>query len=214
MMRLTLFAALAAFVGLATAQVANAESARFVRITKNEPADSRFHLSELEAFIGGTVPNEDGATGRGLTLSSNDVALVPYEPGTTSNLEHGGPSANVLDNQLEGGGSVWSTRGTGAPTTFTADLGSVQDITTLRMWPRNDTCCANRWRNLEIDLLADDGGVPGAVIASALATDPGGNNALEFQFDVAIPEPTSVSLAILAVLGLGSFVTRRRKRNG
>ncbi|MCH8042817.1 MAG: hypothetical protein IID44_03775 [Planctomycetes bacterium] len=55
MKRLGTCAALTAFLALATMQVARAEFGRFVRITKVEMPDTRFHLSELEVFIDGIV---------------------------------------------------------------------------------------------------------------------------------------------------------------
>lgn len=91
---------------------------------------------------------------------------------------------------------------------YTLDLGGTHDITTVRMWPRADGCCAERWRNLEVNIYADDGtGNPGNLVASsndARLLNPGGNVPLELTFEpgvvLAITElsydPTSDKLTL------------------
>jgi hypothetical protein len=73
---------------------------------------------------------------------------------------------------------------------YTLDLGGTHDITTVRMWPRADSCCAERWRNLEVNIYADDGtGNPGKLVSSsndARLLDPGGNVPLELTFGAGV----------------------------
>ena len=142
------------------------------------------------------VPDEfGGGTFGGLATSTNDIGdgtLITYGDGnilptvgTTTTLEHGGGNKNP-NNALENGGAVWSTNQSNQPQ-YTLDLGGTFDVTTVRMWPRADTCCDNRWRNLEVNLYADDGtGNPGALIATSDDPGliaPGGNNPFELTFE-------------------------------
>ena len=170
----------------------SATLARFIQVVKEDDADTRFHLSELEAFEVGVVPNEDGAEFDGKATSSNDIGdgeLITYgdgelfpDVGTTEALEHGG-GAKDPNNELESGGSVWSTaNGLGENAQYTLDLGAEYDVTTVRMWPRADTCCSTRWMNLVINLYGDDGGKPGTLNATQMHTDDEGNLALELTF--------------------------------
>ncbi len=227
-------ATLVAFsIGLLLAPTgARAELVRFVQIVKNDPADTRFHLAELEVFALGVVPdNIGGGSFGGLSTSTNDIGngtLVAFGVGntlpvvgTTSALEHGGANRNP-NNLLESAGSVWSTAATQATNSqYTLDLGSITDVTTVRMWPRADTCCANRWQNLEVNLYADDGtGNPGALIASNTDTGlaPGGNVPLEITFNAgsvviealafapAFNYPEEGDPAVLSSASLGTLV--------
>lgn len=189
---------------------------RFVRITKNDLADTRLHVAELEAFGVGVVPNNlGGATFGGQATSTNDITSIGVHVATTtSTLEHGGGNTNP-NNALESGGAVWSTaNGLGVNARYTLDLGGTFDVTTVRAWPRNDGCCANRWQNLVIDLLADNGlGQPGAIVASQSFAGNGNNDALNLTFAAApvIPEPSSlVLLSSLAVFGVAGRRFRSR----
>jgi hypothetical protein len=180
---------------LCSAPQTSATLTRFIQIVKNDDADTRFHLSEVEAFEDGVVPNEDGAEFDGRITSTNDIGdgeLATYgdgelfpDIGTTETLEHGGANKDP-NNELESGGAVWSTgNGLAESAQYTLDLGAEYDVTTLRLWPRADACCSNRWMNLEINLYGDDGGKPGKLNGSATHTDDEGNVSLEFAFPVA-----------------------------
>ncbi|MCB1097362.1 MAG: hypothetical protein KDN22_17455, partial [Verrucomicrobiae bacterium] len=175
---------------------ANATLTRFIQIVKDDDVDTRFHLGEVEAFEVGVVPNEDGAEFDGQITSTNDIGdgeLTTYgdgeffpDIGTTDALEHGG-GAKDPNNQLESGGAVWSTaNGLAESAQYTLDLGAEYDVTTVRMWPRADTCCSNRWMNLVINLYGDDGGKPGTLNATETHTDDEGNVALEFTFSPSV----------------------------
>ncbi|MGI9240486.1 MAG: chitobiase/beta-hexosaminidase C-terminal domain-containing protein [Verrucomicrobiales bacterium] len=174
----------------------HATNAAYVHILKNETGDTRFHLSELEAFSNGSVPNDaGGASFDGMSTSTNDItAAGTYGDGntyptigTTSSLEHGGGN-RLPNNVLENVGNVWSTaNGIGSNAQYTLDLGGVHDVTTIRMWPRADGCCSHRWRNLEIQLLDENRNpIPGT---KKLHTTDVGNVALEFTF----PDASSIN---------------------
>ena len=213
--RTTTFSLVAASMALAAAPMADAALARYVHVLRNQTPDTRFHLSEVEAFASSTVPdNLGGATFGGQATSTNDIAgavavglgnLYPVI-GTTSALEHGGGNMNP-NNALERAGAVWSTANNQATESqYTLDLGSMTDVTTVRLWPRADGCCGHRWQNIEVQLL-DDSFAPVAGTLN-LHTAGVGNVALEFTFaSTPIPEPSS-----LALLGLGGLALLRRRR--
>lgn len=185
-----------ALVGILAMSSAHAELAAYVHVLKNETPDTRFHLGELEAFANQTVPDGlGGATFNGQPTSTNDIAAVGTfgdgvaapEIGTTTTLEHGGGNKNP-NNALEGGGAVWSTANNQATNAqYTLDLGGEHDVTLIRLWPRADGCCAQRWRNLEIQLL-DVNRVP-IPNTQKLHTAQVGNVALEFEF---LPGSTAI----------------------
>ncbi|MGI9243849.1 MAG: PEP-CTERM sorting domain-containing protein [Verrucomicrobiales bacterium] len=204
-----------AAVAIAAAPKAEAVLAAYVHIVKNETPDTRFHLSEVEAFADGVVPNGlGGATFDGQSTSTNDIgdgSLVAFGVGnnlptigTTNMLEHGLAAQNP-NNVLENVGNVWSTANNLATNAqYTLDLGGTSDVTTIRLWPRADGCCAFRWSNLEIQLLdSDRNPIPGT-----LNTHSGDANvALEYTF-AAVPEPSGVALLGLAASAL---LFRRRR---
>jgi hypothetical protein len=170
----------------------HATTAAYVHVLKRDTSDTRFHLSELEAFANGVAPNNaGGATFGGLATSTNDVTAagtfgdgnVYPTLGTTTALEHGGANKNP-NNVLETAGNVWSTaNGIGSNAQYTLDLGGSRDVTKVRLWPRADACCSNRWQNLEIQLLdANRNPVPGTLNLHTVDT---GNVPLEFNFPTA-----------------------------
>ncbi len=189
--------ACAAVAALLCPNTSRAENIRFIQIVKNEVPGTRLHISEVEAFEAGTLPDDlGGGTFGGLSTSTNDIGdgtLTTYGSGnlhptvgTTSSIQHGAANENP-DNILQNAGAVWSTNDAqGTNSQYTLDLGGTFDVTTVRMWPRADTCCTERWRNLEVHLYADDGtGNPGALVATstdARLTAPGGNVPLELTF--------------------------------
>ena len=200
-----------------------AELARFIQVVKVDDADTRFHLGELEAFENGVVPDDLGGATHGqpnnvegldeMSTSTNDIGgadgefLTTYndgaefpEVGTTTSLEHGGANKDP-NNALENAGAVWSTaNGLGdASAQYTLDLGEQYDVTTLRMFPRNDGCCAQRWENLEINLYQDDGGKPGNLSATLKHTENEGNIALQFTL------PPGINTLEQGLLGYWSF---------
>jgi hypothetical protein len=198
--------------------------AAYLHILKNDPSESRFHLGEVEAFANSVVPdNLGGGTFGGMTTSTNDIGdgvLTTFGDGnlypalgTTNSIQHGAANKNP-DNVLQNAGAVWSTNtGLATLSQYTLDLGGVFDVTTVRMWPRADTCCTVRWRNLEVQLLD----VSGNPIAGTLnvSTAPGGNVPLEFIFapgseaimeialdpSLTFPSPSDMVVRSSAVIG-------------
>lgn len=188
------FRILAAVVAgiLVTPFSGRATNAAYVHVLKRDTGDTRLHLAELEAFANGVTPNNlGGATFGGLTTSTNDVTAAGTFGngntfpliGTTTALEHGGGST-LPNNALESGGAVWSTTsGLGSNAQYTLDLGGTRDVTRVRLWPRADSCCSNRWQNLEIQLL-DSNRVPVPGTRNLHTADTG-NVPREFSFPVA-----------------------------
>jgi hypothetical protein len=160
------------------AVLANGATGRFLRLSERQGTDSRFHISELEAFGIGVAPNNAGpASVNGPNLSTNDLGAVGFHAATTtSSLEHGNPNS-VFNGAHESGGAVWSTANNqmDPQPRYTLDLGANVGVETVRAFARNDTCCTSRFANLRVELFADDGGGnPGQLIASS----DGPNNAL------------------------------------
>ena len=132
-------------------------NARFIQVLNNGGADRPLHTSEIEGFTPAVVPNNNAAP------STNDIA------GTSFHSQQGvgghGSVNSVFDGNLETGGSTWSRDGVGNH--YTLDLGSTQDVETVRVWQRADSCCQDRLSNFTVSLLTDDGtGNPGGVMAS------------------------------------------------
>ncbi|MGI9239765.1 MAG: hypothetical protein ACR2RV_03130, partial [Verrucomicrobiales bacterium] len=201
--------------------------AAYVHILKNDTADTRFHLGEVEAYSGTTVPDDlGGGVFGGLATSTNDIGdgtLTTFGDGnlyptlgTTTALEHGALNKDP-NNLLETAGDVWSTaNGQAEPSQYTLDLGGVHDVTTLRLWPRADGCCAHRWQNLEIQLL-DENLMP-IPDTMRLHTPNEGNVALEFTYvssaaDVeaivlgpAVTFPSPEDIVVLSSAANGSLV--------
>ncbi|MFT4551236.1 MAG: hypothetical protein ACI9MB_005217, partial [Verrucomicrobiales bacterium] len=154
-----------------------------------------------------------GATFGGFSTSTNDhldASMVAYGlgnayplVGTTTALEHGLANRDP-NNVLENVGNVWST-GNAQPafSQYTLDLGSMVDVTTVRLWSRADACCGTRWQNLEVNLLDDTF----AIADQVTGLGGGTNSGLEVNF-TAVPEPSGVALLGLAASAL--FFRRRR----
>ncbi|MFT5408281.1 MAG: hypothetical protein ACI9NC_000989 [Verrucomicrobiales bacterium] len=213
-MQKTILTLSVAAVGIAAAPKADAVLARYVQVVKAESPDTRFHLSELEVFTGLAVPDDlGGATFGGFSTSTNDhldASMVAYGlgnayplVGTTTALEHGLANRDP-NNVLENVGNVWST-GNAQPafSQYTLDLGSMVDVTTVRLWSRADACCGTRWQNLEVNLLDDTF----AIADQVTGLGGGTNSGLEVNF-TAVPEPSGVALLGLAASAL--FFRRRR----
>ena len=154
------------FCGYQTAQAvtifnSGGKDGRFIRVQNNGSANRLLHISEVEVYNGGVTPNGLGGSG----LSTNDLAASFETEGATASFSvtHGA-SAALTDSAQQTGAAVYTRGGVG---TFTVvDLGSTQDVGTIRNWQRFDGCCQERLSNFTVSLLADNGGLPGAVIAS------------------------------------------------
>lgn len=205
---------------IAGALPARGELVRFVRVSETA-GNTRFHLGELEAFLNGVTPNDaGGGSYGGMTTSNNDIAdgsAVAHVATTTSSLAHGGANRDP-DNAMQNGAAVWTTNsGLSSPEPrYTLDLGGTFDVTTVRMWPRADTCCVDRWENLRVELLADDGGGnPGIVVATVDVVKAAGNTPQEVAFDPGGVTPTFFYIEgglILLGLALAGYHLSRRSR--
>ena len=169
--------------------------ARFVRVLERSGTTGQFHISEIEAFGQGVTPDETGSNSvNGPKLSYNDVAAAGYHAATTSStLGHGNPTG-VFDGDHESGGAVWSTN---SNPQYTLDLGIGAGIETIRVYPRNDICCQDRFANLTVEVYQDDGtGNPGTLLDAFNGPDnaPTGTNAF-LEGTVSTPPLVSGDLA-------------------
>jgi len=155
---------LLAAAGLASADIVRVGyDARFVKVSNNGTAYREFHLGELEVFSSSASPNQALSGGGG--LSTNDLTATFKAEGADSSFG-GGHGSNLapLNNVRDTGGNTYDRMGVG--TFYTVDLGSTLNVATVRTWQRADGCCQDRLSNFTVSLLADNGGNPGAVVAS------------------------------------------------
>jgi len=135
---------------------------RFVVVQNFNSSNRLLHTSEIEAFLANVTPNGAGVSG----LSTNDVAASFELEGALGSFafQHGSSSA-LTDNAQQTAGATYTRSGVGA--LYAVDLGSTQNVGSVRTWQRFDGCCQERLSNFNVLLLADDGtGNPGDLIAS------------------------------------------------
>jgi hypothetical protein len=170
---------------------------RFVEVVKHAK-DTRLHLSEIEVFSFGVTPDRahaDGTSGNDLVQAGSPSSETPP---TTTTLEHGN-AVSVFDGNLENGSSVWTTgMSLGFEPRYMLDLGATHPIGEIRIWGRNDTCCADRLQNFSVNVYEDDGlGRPGALVNSVLFPDAAPNATVgPAEFDLALPDPGLRSFAV------------------
>ncbi|MEM7392437.1 MAG: hypothetical protein AAF492_08810, partial [Verrucomicrobiota bacterium] len=136
-----------------------------MEVRKNGISNTRLHISEIEVFLLGDVPDEldgDGTSQNNIVLTATPGAETPP---TSTTIQHG-LATSVYDGDLESGGSVWSTlAGQPIEPRYMLDLGATYPIDRVRVWGRNDSCCQDRLENFDVTLYADDGGgLPGAMV--------------------------------------------------
>lgn len=145
-----------------TTYVNGGKEGRFVRVTNNGSVNRNLHIGEIETFAAGVTPSN------GAGLSANELAATFEADGAASLFAttggHSFATTVLTDNALQTGGGIYSRSGVG--TFAIIDLGSTQNVGTVRTWQRTDGCCQDRLTNFTVSLLADNGGLPGAVIAS------------------------------------------------
>lgn len=171
---------------------------RFVEVVKNNTADTRLHIGEIEVFDFVVTP--DGADADG--TSSNDLVQAgspsTETPPTTTSLEHG-LATSVFDGDLEGGAQVWSTsNGLGVEPRYMLDLGATEDVGIVRVWGRADTCCTNRLQDFTVNVYEDDGtGQPGTLVSSVMypGTAPNASTG-HAELDLSIADPGVVSFVV------------------
>lgn len=130
---------------------------RFVMVQNNGLTGRRLHTSEIEAFAPGVTPNNNSAP------STNDITPTSFqsEMGTAGH----GSANSVFDGNLETGGSTWTREG--IANAYILDLGSTQEVETIRLWQRADSCCQERLENFTVSILSDNGsGEPGGLMGS------------------------------------------------
>lgn len=76
---------------------------------------------------------------------------------------------------------------------YTLDLGQNQSVTELRIFPRQDNCCAERLRNFRVSVHTDSGGAIGAEVWGQTLYGDGSNPGSAPGTVVAIPLPTAQS---------------------
>jgi hypothetical protein len=181
--------------------------ARFLRVSERAGTDSKFHIGEIEAFELGVTPDGAGpAPINGPNLSTNDILATGYHSATTtSSLEHGNPTT-VYNGALESQGAVWSTALdlTSPDPRYTLDLGKLYSIQSVRVYPRDEGCCTDRFANLRVEAFADDGtGNPGTLMAALDGPDnaPGGTTAV-----LDLPLNVPMSATVFAQLSKATYV--------
>ena len=175
-----------------------AATGRFIEVVKNTPSNTRLHISEIEAFAPGTTPDELDAD----RTSQNDLVQAgtpsAQTPPTTTTVQHGLPTS-VYDGDLESGAEVWSTLiDQLILPRFMVDLGTTEDIGSVRIFGRADTCCGDRLENFTVNIYEDDGsGNPGSLVSSANFPDraPAGSNGF-VELDLSTPDPGISSFTV------------------
>jgi hypothetical protein len=165
---------------------------RFVEVVKHDTVNSRLHISEIEVFNFGNTPNAADSDGTSTNdLIQNGPASIETPP-TTTTLSHG-LATSVLDGDLEAGAAVWTTGlNLGYEPRFMVDLGATEQIGTVRVFGRQDTCCTDRLSNFSINVYADNGsGQPGNLLSTAFypGTAPAGSQG-SVELDLSIPDPS------------------------
>ena len=165
--------------------------ARFVEVSKNDLTATRFHISEIEVFEFGIVPDgadADGTSRNDLVQNGNPSTEIPP---TTTSLQHGLP-ASVFDGDIESGGEVWTTAsGLSTRPRYMLDLGATKTIDKVRIFGRGDGNSPERLENFTVTLYEDDGtGKPGAAVSEAIfsGTAPAGLVG-HVELSLAIPYP-------------------------
>jgi len=143
--------------------IPNNVSGRFIKLENNGPATRILHTSEIEAFNGGVAPigGLDGVNDFALISKGASFEAESFTD-TFSGATHGSVNAPI-DGVPSDGAGTYSRTNAGF---YMLDLGQTRDIGRIRVWQRPDGCCQDRLQNVTVSLLADNAGVPGAVVGS------------------------------------------------
>jgi VCBS repeat-containing protein len=171
---------------------------RFVRVVNNGPT-TRMDIGEIEAFAANITPGDLGTntaidlafSGNGATVHSKGAASGFGQPHGTND------DPRLIDGIETTGGNTWSS--TGTESFVVIDLGSDQEVKTVRVHQRED-CCWDRLNNFRVELLADDGsGNPGAIVQSGtFPTRPADRGFGEIVLgDVGSPRRESGTVSVL-----------------
>lgn len=139
--------------------VPNTVEGRFIRLNKTKPnnVDVPLHVGEVQALSG---PATDYA------LSSKGATAT-----TVYGTNFHGADANLISGGASLGADTWTRddQGTGGgiyQVEALIDLGQTRRIQSLQVLQRGDGCCQDRLKDFTLTLLSDNGGTPGAVVAS------------------------------------------------
>lgn len=89
---------------------------------------------------------------RPLIVLGDSTNLALHKPTTQSSVDWGGLPERAVDGNTSGNfgdGSVTHTRGESNPW-WEVDLGTVESVTTIRLWNRTDYCCSERLNNFYV----------------------------------------------------------------
>ncbi|MDA7888500.1 lamin tail domain-containing protein [Akkermansiaceae bacterium] len=170
---------------------------RFIEVVKNSAAATRLHISEIEAFAPGTTPDEsdgDGTSGNDLVQNNSSSTETPP---TTTTIQHG-LASSVIDGDIESGADVWTTLdGQAVQARYMIDLSTTEEIGTIRVFGRGDTCCTDRLQDFTVNIYEDNGGVPGNLVSSSVfpGTAPNGNSG-HVELDLTIANPGISSFSV------------------
>lgn len=152
---------------------------RWIKVASLEDPVSSYGLQMTELEVYAEVPASEVNRALG--------ALV-----TASQPLFGGQQASSL---VDGnrGNVVHGAAGLSAGFAFAINLGTVVNLSRIVLWPRQDTCCAERLTNFRVSIHNDDNGKPGAALwstdlhtdASSPPSDPGTKETLLASLDAA-----------------------------